>query len=118
MKERRKKNKTTFDELLNKAMIIYNVTINVENDIRDEWQQWMKEVHIPDVLNTGCFTEYRFCKVLVDEEQGTTFSIQYSTPSIEILKQYQAEHAPRLQKEVKDKYGDKFVAFRTLLEVL
>ena len=99
-------------------MIIYNVTINIENDCKDEWLQWMKSTHIPDVMNLGYFTEYRFCKVLVEEEQGTTFSIQYTAPSIEILKQYQALHAPRLQKEVKDKFGDKFVAFRTLLEVL
>jgi hypothetical protein len=34
------------------------------------------------------------------------------------LKEYQTNHAPRLQKEVADKYANKFVAFRTLLEVV
>lgn len=99
-------------------MIIYNVTVNIENDVREEWLRWMKQKHIPDVMATGYFTEHRFCKVLVDEEQGTTYSIQYSCESMEKLKAYQTNEAPRLQKEHTEKYGNKAVAFRTLLEMV
>ena len=38
-------------------MIIYNVTVNVEAEIHNDWISWMKEVHIPDVMNTGYFLE-------------------------------------------------------------
>jgi hypothetical protein len=31
---------------------------------------------------------------------------------------YQRDHAPRLQKEHSEKYKGKFVAFRTLLEIV
>ncbi len=99
-------------------MIIYNVTINIENDVREEWLQWMKESHIPDVMQTGYFLEHKICKVLVDEEQGTTYSIQYTSKNMEDLQEYQRLHAPRLQKEHTDKFPNKFVAFRTLLEVV
>jgi hypothetical protein len=99
-------------------MIIYNVTVNIENDVREEWLQWMKSKHIPDVMATGYFLENKVCKVLVDEEQGTTYSIQYTCANMDDLKEYQTNHAPRLQKEVADKYANKFVAFRTLLEVV
>ncbi len=99
-------------------MIIYNVTVNIENDVREEWLTWMKSKHIPDVISTGYFIDHKICKVLVDEEQGTTYSIQYSCESHEKLQEYQKLHAPRLQKEVADKYANKFVAFRTLLEVI
>ncbi len=99
-------------------MIIYNVTINIENDVREEWLQWMKQRHIPDVMATGYFIENKICKVLVDEEQGTTYSIQYTCANMEDLEEYRRDHAPRLQKEVNDKYANKFVAFRTVLEVV
>ncbi|MDQ3046776.1 MAG: DUF4286 family protein [Bacteroidota bacterium] len=99
-------------------MIIYNVTVNIENDVREEWLQWMRELHIPEVMATGYFLEHKICKVLVDEEQGTTYSIQYTCKNMQDYQEYQTKHAPQLQKEVKDKYGDKFVAFRTLLEVI
>ena len=99
-------------------MIIYNVTVNIENDVREEWLQWMKEKHIPDVMNTGLFLENKICKVLVNEEQGTTYSIQYTCESMKNLEEYKREHAARLQKKHADKFANKFVAFRTVLEVL
>ncbi len=99
-------------------MIIYNVTVNIENDVHDEWLGWMKAKHVPDVMATGCFVENKICKVLVEEEQGITYSFQYTCNSMDDLKEYQRLHAPRLQKEVADRYANKFVAFRTLLEVL
>lgn len=99
-------------------MIIYNVTVNIENEVHDEWLHWMKRVHIPDVMKTGYFLESKICKILVEEEQGTSYSIQYTCANMEDLREYQRDHAPRLQKEVLDRYGNKFVAFRTLLEVI
>jgi hypothetical protein len=99
-------------------MIIYNVTVNVENDVREEWLNWMKSVHIPDVMATGYFLENKICKVLVNEEQGTTYSIQYTAATMKDLEEYQRLHAPRLQKEHNEKYASKCVAFRTLLEIV
>jgi hypothetical protein len=99
-------------------MIIYNVTVNIENDVREEWLNWMKNVHIPDVMATGYFLENKICRVMVDEEQGTTYSIQYTAAGMKDLEEYQRLHSPRLQKEHSERYANKFVAFRTLLEIV
>jgi hypothetical protein len=34
------------------------------------------------------------------------------------IEKYQKEFAPQLQSDVKEKYGEKFTAFRTLLEII
>src|SRR5574343_1816471 len=99
-------------------MYIYNVTVNVDADIHDEWFLYMKETHIPDVMNTGCFTKNQMVKVLNVNDEGFTYSIQYYFNTMEDITRYQKEHAPRLQLEVKEKYADKFAAFRTLLEIV
>jgi hypothetical protein len=100
-------------------MIIYNVTVNINHEVHDEWLQWMKEVHIPDVMKTGMFTDSRMLKLLGDEESGgTTYAIQYTCATMDDYERYKKEFAPALQKEVADKYKDKFVAFRTLLETV
>lgn len=100
-------------------MIIYNVTVNIEDDVHDDWLKWMKEVHIPDVLGTGMFTENRIMKVLVEEETGgTTYAIQYTCESMERFRKYEAEFAPALRADADKQYGGKFVAFRTLLEIV
>lgn len=97
-------------------MIIYNVTVKIDNAHHDEWLQWMRTKHIPDVLATGKFIEHKLCKVLVDDTDGITYSIQYSCKSMEVLNEYWENHAPALQQEHAERYKDKFVAFRTLLE--
>lgn len=99
-------------------MFIYNVTVSIDNDHAEEWLQWMKAVHIPDVMKTGIFTENRICKVLNVDDTGTTYSVQYTCRSMDDYNRYVEEFAPKLQKEHSEKYKEKFIAFRTLLEVV
>lgn len=101
-------------------MILYNVTINVEANIHDEFLDWLKNVHIPEVLQTGLFVKHSFLKLISDDPEsvGTTYAVQYFLKDLKDFVNYTENHAPTLQKKTKDKYGDKVVAFRTLLEVL
>ena len=99
-------------------MIIYNVTINVEDDSHFQWLEWMQNEHIPAMLSTGLFTGYRICRLLEVDDEGSTYSFQYSCNSLIEYNAYREKHAPRLQKEALDKFKDKFTAFRTLLEVV
>ncbi|HHZ81310.1 MAG TPA: DUF4286 family protein [Flavobacteriales bacterium] len=100
-------------------MIIYNVTIKIGHEIHEEWLGWMKETHMPDVLQTGCFLEHKICRLLdQDESDGITYNIQYLCESAEMIEKYQAEFAPALQQKHSEKYKDRFVAFRTLMEVV
>lgn len=99
-------------------MIVYSVTVNIDNEAHDEWLVWMKNKHIPDVMATGIFTDHKMLRVITRdaEEQGVSYNIQYTCPSMADLHQYQIKHAPALQKEHTDKFEGKFAAFRTLLE--
>lgn len=100
-------------------MILYNVTVNIEKESEAEWVAWMKETHIPDVLATGMFSENRFYKILHDNEDGSTnYSVQYFTDSMEKIMEYQQSFAAKLQEEVNQKFRDRFVVFRTLLETV
>lgn len=100
-------------------MYIYNVTINIEESVHDEWLKWMKEIHIPDVLATGKFFNAKMCKVLVEEEMGgTTYSVQYTTSDKETLDLYYQEDADRLRQDITQRFAGRFVAFRTELEIV
>ncbi len=99
-------------------MYIYNVTINIEESVHNEWLRWMQEKHIPEVLATGKFSEAKMCQVLVEEDAGLTYSIQYTTDSKETLEKYYEEDAARLREEGLQLFGDKLLAFRTELKVI
>ncbi len=99
-------------------MFIYNVTVNIDESVHDEWLQWMKSNHVPDVMNSGCFVENKIVRVLHVNDTGHTYSFQYTFKEMKDIEKYQKEFAPALQADVKQKYGDKFTAFRTLLEII
>jgi hypothetical protein len=100
-------------------MLLYNVTVNIEKDVEEEWVIWMKDIHIPDVLDTGIFVENRFYRILHDAEEGSVnYSVQYFTDSMEKLMEYQKKFAPKLQQDTKERFGEKLIAFRTLLETV
>ena len=99
-------------------MIVYSVTINIEESIHKDWLLWMKTKHIPDVMATNLFDSHRFLRILSksNDEEGFTYNIQYVCPDMNSFELYQEKHAMTMQKEHTDRYKDKFVAFRTLLE--
>lgn len=100
-------------------MIIYNVTVNVDDSIHEQWLSWMTEKHIPKVLATGKFIKANLVKVLIVEEMGgTTYSVQYYAENKEMLEKYYNEDASRLREEGAKLFGDKMLAFRTELEII
>ncbi|PQJ80176.1 DUF4286 family protein [Polaribacter porphyrae] len=99
-------------------MYIYNVTINVDETIHNEWLTWM-ETHILDVLNTGKFLSAKFTEVLVNEEMGgKTYSVQYTANTREDIELYYKEDADKLRIKGVKKFGDKMLAFRTELRLI
>jgi len=100
-------------------MYIYNVTVKVETARADEWLTWMRATHIPEVMQTGCFTEYRICRLVDDGDlDGTTFAIQYTFQTLDDYVVYQMQHAPALQAAHSKLFGNDAVAFRTVLEII
>ncbi len=100
-------------------MILYNVTVSIDNHVADEWLQWMKEVHIPEVMGTGYFLGNQICRVVEDEDTGgTTYAVQYTCRNVDDLLEYQRDHSPALQQKVNERYAGKLASFRTMLEVV
>lgn len=100
-------------------MIVYNVTVNVEFSIIQEWLNWLKTEHIPDIINTGCFTHATIFRLLeVDETEGPTYAIQYFAESKSLYNSYIQNHAKEMRKKGTDKWGGKFIAFRSVLQIV
>lgn len=99
-------------------MIIYNVTVSVETAVAEEWLNWMRMEHIPEVMQTGCFQGYKLLKVLEEGVYvgGVTFAIQYFVSDLTTLDRYLKEYAPLLRAKHQAKFQDKAHAFRTVLQ--
>lgn len=99
-------------------MYIYNVTINIQEEVEQQWLDWMRTEHIPAMLQTGKFSKALLTRVNVEEPMGgVTYSAQYTTLNKATLQAYYKENAAELRSQIK-RFEGKFVVFRTELEII
>lgn len=100
-------------------MFIYNVTIKVSHEIHDNWLNWLKAEHIPEVLATDCFYDATILRLLeIDDTEGPTYAVQYKAESKAAYNLYIDKYASLLRQKSFDKWGDQFIAFRTVMHVV
>ncbi len=100
-------------------MIVYNVTVKTEHAITAAWLQWMKEEHIPEIIATGCFTDARILRLLeVDDSEGPTHAVQYFAESRALYNRYIQQFSGEMRQKALDKWGNKFIAFRSVMQVV
>ncbi len=99
-------------------MVLYNVTVSVDSEVESEWLTWMKSEHIPEVMDTGFFVSHRIMKMLNDQPDATgpTYAIQYELETMGHLDQYLKVEAPGLQQKHMMRFGQRCIAFRSVLE--
>ena len=100
-------------------MLLYNVTVTIDLDVHQDWQRWMQNNHIPDVMATGMFLSYRMCRLVEHEHTDSEiYTVQYLVKDMVHLHRYQQEFAPALQEQFRARYDGKYAVFRTVMEVV
>jgi len=100
-------------------LIIYNVTIKVDHSIANDWLQWLNNEHIPDMIGTGCFIHAKVLRLIeTDDEEGITYAVQYSAADKRTYDDYIRNFSEGMRKKGIEKWGNKFIAFRTVMEVV
>jgi len=101
-------------------MITYSVTVVIKNDVEDTWLEWMKEIHIKEVMKTGYFTDWEMQKQIIPElaADESIYIINYKTSSLDQYNEYLMKEAPRLQKEHTEKFYGKFKASRSVYQII
>ena len=100
-------------------MIVYNVTTKVEESITNEWLAWLKEEHIPAIIDTGCFTHARSYRLLEqDDIGGPTFTVQFYAESKSLYNLYLHKFAQKMRNKAFDKWGDRFISFNSVMHLV
>lgn len=100
-------------------MLIYNITTKVDWLVANAWIEWMQREHIPGIIETGCFTEHRLVRLLeVDDADGPTYAVQFNSPTQTEYDYYIQHYATTFRKKSMERWGDKSIAFHSLMEVI
>lgn len=98
-------------------MIQYIVSVSVPNDRAVEWETWMKEKHIDDVMATDKFISAQFSRIHSPEsDTHTGFSTQYTAKNMDEYNDYRLNFAPALQADHSAIFGTSVTASRVVLE--
>lgn len=98
-------------------MIVYTFTANIDDDLADEWLQYVKNEVIPFVLNTSLIVENKIFKVLNDNE-GHTYTFQFYFEDPVIYNQFFTNYHKQLATMLNKYAHPKVVYFNTLLKQL
>ena len=99
-------------------MFVYNVSIKLSKSIVQDWLIWMQKEHMQEVLATNMFERAKLFQLVepAEEEEAVTYVVQYFTMDKRKYEHYLEEYAPILRDKGFAKFGNQFIAFRSLLE--
>ena len=75
-------------------MVTYEVTTILDARLVEAYERYMRQVHIPDLLATGCFHG----AALTRSAMGR-YRVRYEAPAEADLERYLANHATRLRED-------------------
>ncbi len=99
-------------------MYIYNITFHVSKDIEKQWLDYIKKTFIPKMLESGLLESSLTSKVVTDDPQGNSYSIQFKTKSKEVLDKFIKNELEPILEKINAKFSPKMVYFATELDVI
>ena len=87
--------------------------------ICNEWKRWQLHEHIPEIMSSKLFTDFKFYKLLdQDESEGITYVLQLFFAEKNNYETYIKDFAPVLRDKAITKWGNGFIAYRTLMQTV
>ncbi len=99
-------------------MILFNTTFHVEDEVLEEWLQWVKKEYMPEAVSTQLLSDPLLCKVLNHHDEGSSYSLQFKVADTATLHKWCASTGNKLQIRLQTTFGTKVLPFTSLLEVV
>ena len=103
-------------------MIVYKVTIDIDYSVEEDWLLWMKNEHIPELIQLNLFLKTNFFKRLPLEKNPkniyNSYCVEYYCTSIKEYNLYKNTYANKIQEKHSNRYKGKFKAKREILELI
>ncbi|MEQ1923341.1 MAG: DUF4286 family protein [Pyrinomonadaceae bacterium] len=93
-------------------MLIYEITAAVDTELVADYERYMTERHIPELLATGYFAAAFFAK------NGGQFRIGYHSDTQELFDAYIANDAERLRADFAEHFPTGIEVSRQVMEIV
>lgn len=99
-------------------MILYNITVIIEESIETDWLKWINQYFVPEALSSNLLVSSRLLKVLDSPNEGSTFCLQFIADNIQNYNEFKNLHASALLDEHALEFKNKSVFFSSVMEFI
>lgn len=99
-------------------MILYNITVIIDEGVEKDWLQWVRQVFIPKALSTNLLVSNRILKVLDSPNEGVTYCLQFIADNINSYNEFRDSQAPALLESHTQQFQNNAVYFSTIMEFI
>ena len=98
--------------------MLYIVRVWVDKEVAEDWREWMRDIHIPEVVETGCFVRaYMTRDEGADTDERIAWVMVYHASSEADYERCKRDFAAALQADHTERYEGRVNASRELLPV-
>ncbi|MDD2247708.1 MAG: DUF4286 family protein [Proteiniphilum sp.] len=100
-------------------MIVFNTTFHVEEDIHEEFIEYMLQIFIPMSTRSGILTSPRLARVHGKEkDQGFSFAMEFQVTDLLTLERWNREENRKVFTPLLERFKEKLAGFSTVLETI
>ena len=100
-------------------MIVFNTTFHVDEDIQDEFIEYMVKIFIPKSTKSGMLKSPRFAKVFgKDSDEGISFAMEFQVTDIVEMERWNSNESHSVFTPLMERFKEKMVGFSTLLQTI
>lgn len=97
-------------------MYILNTTYAVDESVKKEWLQWVTGVLLPATLATRLLHSPKIYRVIVEQGQGPTYSVQFVANSADDIRNWRHQFRAEQDSQIRKMFGEKVLGFSTVLK--
>jgi len=99
-------------------MILYNITVIIEDGIEQEWLRWINQDFIPRALSSNLLVSSRLLKVIDSPNEGITYCLQFIADTLANYDEFIAIYASDLLDSHSQNFKNRSVFFSSAMEFI
>lgn len=94
-------------------MVLYEVSVQIQQDLGAAFENYMRSKHIPEIWDTGCFQQIHF-----DRSESGTYRTSYQAATFADYQRYIDSHAQALRADFMQHFPEGCAVTRQVFETL